>query len=87
VRMGPDLPRADPATAADALAAALGGDLGGPPSTPTFHSVRTILQSPSWHREVVERLHAQAPEAAVEIVDAHTFYALVRQHLRGGRLS
>ncbi|SDT14103.1 GxGYxYP domain-containing protein [Actinopolymorpha singaporensis] len=81
VRMGPDLPRADPATAARALRDALDGDLAGPPAAPRFLCVRTILESPSWHREVVDMVLAQAREAAVELVDAHTFYALVRQHL------
>ncbi|GAA2756777.1 GxGYxYP domain-containing protein [Actinopolymorpha rutila] len=81
VRMGPDLPRADAATAARALRDALDGDLSGPPAAPRFLSVRTILESPSWHRDVVDTVHAQAPGAAVEFVDAHTFYALVRQHL------
>ena len=81
VRMGPDLPRADPLTAADALQGALDGDLTGPPTAPEFHCLRTILMSPSWHREVVDTVGARVPEAALEVVDAHTFYALVRLHL------
>ncbi len=81
VRMGPDLPRGDAATAAQSLRDALDGDLAGPPVTPHFLSVRTILESPTWHRDVADTVHAQAPGAVVVFVDAHTFYALVRQHL------
>ncbi len=84
VRMGPDIPRADVPTAAEALQGALDGDLTAPPAAPEFHSVRTILMSPTWHREVVDLVVAQVPDAALEIVDAHTFYALVRQHLTPG---
>ncbi|WP_020575629.1 GxGYxYP domain-containing protein [Actinopolymorpha alba] len=81
IRMGPDLPRADVSTAARALQGALDGDLSRPPDAPEFLSVRTILQGPSWHRDVVNTVEAQVPGAAVEVVDAHTFYALLRLHL------
>lgn len=81
VRMGPDLPRASAADGAAALLAALDGDPGGPPETAEFHSLRTILEGPGWHRDVVDGAVAQAPAAAIEIVDAHTFYALVRESL------
>jgi len=84
VRMAGDLPRADPATGADALRGLLGGDLAGPPAEPTFHSVRTILMTPTWHRQVVDLVRADAPDAGLEIVDAHTFYQLARQHARTG---
>ncbi|GAA4991596.1 GxGYxYP domain-containing protein [Actinopolymorpha pittospori] len=83
VRMGPDLPRADVATASQALQAALDGDLAGPPPEPEFHSIRTILATPSWHRDIVAAVRGRVPDAALEIVDAHTFYALVRLHLGG----
>lgn len=80
VRMGPDLPRAGVPEASDALQAALTGDLSGPPAAPEFHSIRTILEPPSWHRDVVATVNGRVPDAAMEVVDAHTFYALVRQH-------
>jgi hypothetical protein len=81
VRMGPDLPRASAADGATALIAALDGDLAAAPGAPEFHSVRTILEPPSWHRDVVAAAEAAHPDAALEIVDAHTFYALVRRQL------
>jgi hypothetical protein len=83
VRMGPDLPRAGVPEAADALQAAFEGDLAGPPPAPAFHSIRTILEPPSWHRDVVAAVTGRIPDAAVEIIDAHTFYALVRQYQLG----
>ena len=82
VRMGPDLPRASAADGATALIAALQGDLTGPPPAAEFHSVRTILESPSWHRDVVAGVPGAHPDAAVEVVDAHTFYLLAAQSQR-----
>ncbi|HEY6738665.1 MAG TPA: GxGYxYP domain-containing protein [Actinopolymorphaceae bacterium] len=77
VRMGPDLPRAGVPEGATALRNALSGDLSGPPPEPRFHSIRTILMNPTWHRDVVASVRAEVPDAEMEIVDAHTFYALV----------
>lgn len=81
VRMGPDLPRASVAEGAAALQGALAGDLSAPPAQPDFHSIRTILMSPSWHRDVVTTVTSANPDAAMEVVDAHTFYALVKLSL------
>lgn len=79
VRMGPDLPRGPATDAATALQNALSGDLSQPPAQPEFHSVRTILMSATWHRQVVDAVAQAIPDAGVTVVDALTFYALVRQ--------
>jgi GxGYxYP putative glycoside hydrolase C-terminal domain/GxGYxY sequence motif in domain of unknown function N-terminal/NPCBM-associated, NEW3 domain of alpha-galactosidase len=81
VRMSGDLPRGSVAEGAAAFRGYLDGDLSTPPLVPEFHSMRTILMSPSWHRDVVASVRDEIPEAGMEIVDAHTFYALVRHYL------
>ncbi|MEQ7005593.1 NEW3 domain-containing protein [Actinopolymorpha sp. B17G11] len=81
VRMRGDLPRGTVAEGAAAFRGYLDGDVAAPPFVPEFHSMRTILMSPSWHRDVVAAVRAEIPEAGVEVVDAHTFYALVRHYL------
>jgi hypothetical protein len=81
VRMRGDLPRGTVAEGAAAFRGYLDGDVAAPPFVPEFHSMRTILMSPSWHRDVVAAVYDEVPEAGVEVVDAHTFYALVRRYL------
>jgi hypothetical protein len=81
VRMRGDLPRGTVGEGAAAFRGYLDGDVAAPPFVPEFHSLRTILMSPSWHRDVVAAVHDEIPEAGVEVVDAHTFYALVRHYL------
>jgi len=82
IRMGIDLPRASSDEAAAALESSLEGDTSRPPFAPEFHCFRTILQSPTWHKEVVDRTYADLPNAAVEFVDAYTFYGLLKLYLQ-----
>lgn len=82
IRMGPDLPRGSVADGAEALLDALDGDLSQAPNEPEFHSIRTILQGPGWHRDVVAAAESEQPAAELAIVDAHTFYLLVKEHLQ-----
>lgn len=80
-RMDIDLPRDTSEAAAGALKGALDGDTSRAPYAPEFHVFRTILEPPTWHKEVVEKVQGDLPNAAVELVDAYTFYALIRQYL------
>jgi hypothetical protein len=48
--------------------------------TPQFLVFRSILKSPSWHLRVVEKVRARCPDEPLEVVDAITLLALVRQH-------
>ncbi|HEY8454871.1 MAG TPA: NEW3 domain-containing protein [Actinopolymorphaceae bacterium] len=81
VRATGDLPRGSVADGIAGFRGYLQGDLSAPPFAPEFYSMRTILMSPSWHRDVVAGVQEELPNAGVEVVDAHTFYALVRHYL------
>lgn len=69
--------------AAERIAAALRPDLDSAPPAPQFLWVRTVLQPPSYHAAVVDRLQRTHPDAGITVVDAHTLFALVRRHLAG----
>ena len=69
VRMKLDLDGAPPD--AGATIASLAGV-----NTPKFLFIRTILKSPSWHREVMDT--AVAENSNVEFVDPYTFFLLVK---------
>lgn len=43
-----------------------------------FLWARCTLKSPGWYAEISRHLREQHPEAAVEIVDPYTFFALIR---------
>lgn len=45
---------------------------------PQFMVIRTILQSPTWHKEVMEHAGAKRPE--LRFVDPYTFFALMKRH-------
>jgi hypothetical protein len=47
---------------------------------PRFHFIRTILQSPSWHKAVMERARALDPNIA--FVDPYTFFLLLAANER-----
>ncbi len=47
---------------------------------PPFHWFRDILKTPTWHVQLVEELHKQNPK--VELLDAPTFFELLRIHLQ-----
>lgn len=67
--------------AAASVEGLLSGDTSGAALGPEFHSLRAILQTPTWYKQLVDQVHADLPGAGVEFVDALTFYALVRQYL------
>lgn len=69
----------DPVVAASALADAMATDTSDPPPCPEFVPVRTILRSPTWHADVMDAVHRDHPNAAVEFVDYYTLLALVEQ--------
>lgn len=45
-----------------------------------FHWFRNILKSPNWYVRVIEEIEARAPH--IELLDAPTFFELLRIHLR-----
>lgn len=45
---------------------------------PKFLFLRTILQSPSWHKTAMETARAQNPE--IEFVDPYSFFLLLKEH-------
>ena len=71
VRMKLDLDGAPPD--AGATIASLAGV-----NAPKFLFIRTILKSPSWHREVMDTAVAENPNVA--FVDPYTFFLLVKAH-------
>ncbi|MFO7974180.1 MAG: GxGYxYP family putative glycoside hydrolase [Candidatus Hydrogenedentota bacterium] len=73
VRMKLDLDGAPPD--AGATIASLAGV-----NAPKFLFIRTILKSPSWHRETMEA--AVEANASVEFVDPYTFFLLVKAYER-----
>ncbi|MCO5051638.1 MAG: hypothetical protein M9920_04985 [Verrucomicrobiae bacterium] len=46
---------------------------------PQFLWARSILKSPSWYAQVSQLLQEQHPEAPVTVVDAYTFFGLIRE--------
>lgn len=50
------------------------GDIRGP----YFVPLRTILMSPSWHKETIQRVHELTREGQVRFVNAYTFMNLLR---------
>lgn len=49
-------------------------------NTPKFMFIRTILKSPSWHRDTMAA--AQAEASNLRFVDPYTFFLLLKTHLR-----
>lgn len=50
-------------------------------NVPKFMFIRTILQSPSWHKAVMEKAKSLAPN--LEFVDPYTFFLLLKTHELG----
>jgi hypothetical protein len=50
--------------------------------TPQFLIFRSILKTPTWHRELVDKLKARHPEEPIEVVDAITLLALLKRYER-----
>lgn len=71
VRMKLDL-YGEPAVAGRQIAGLAGQNL------PKFMFIRTILQSPSWHRDTMAAARAANPN--VEFVDPYTFFLLVKEY-------
>lgn len=76
LRMGPDL-----TGGAEQGAATIAGHA--PRQGPGFAIYRTILWSPSAHRDMFERLREARPD--IEVVDPHTLMLLLKRHLEHGR--
>lgn len=70
-----------PAQVAGQIGAMLYGDTSQAPYVPEWHSIRAVLQTPTWYRQVSEQMQADFPSAEVVFLDAFTFYALIRQYL------
>lgn len=82
VQMDRDLPRASASEGAYALESALDGDTSKTPFAPEFHSFRTIQEGPGWHKDVVDQVRNDLPNAEVKFVDAYTFYTLLKLYLK-----
>ncbi|QDU71454.1 GxGYxYP domain-containing protein [Mucisphaera calidilacus] len=50
-----------------------------------FLMFRSILQSPVWHQQVIERIKEQDPEDRIRFLDAYSFFRLVRHHEQSRR--
>ena len=77
LRMGPDLP--NPTEGAKSIAAAFPPPVNGAPAEPHFRIFRTILWSPSAHREMHDGLKRDRPD--IEWVDPHVLFLLLRHTL------
>lgn len=86
LRMGADL--SNPADGAQKIAAAFSKPaVGTTPTVPAFHIFRTILWSPSAHRDMRDALKRDRPD--IEWVDPNVLFLLLRHALEaepGGRL-
>ncbi|HOX38618.1 MAG TPA: GxGYxYP family putative glycoside hydrolase [Candidatus Brocadiia bacterium] len=78
IRMRTDL-HGNPPEAGKWIADNCGKDL------PHFMFIRTILKSPSWHRDVMANALKQAGEEKLKFVDPYTFFLLLKTH-EGGKL-
>lgn len=75
VRMRSDLVWS-PQESADRVAESF-GDL-----RPEFMVFRTILKTPSWHRDFRDALRAECPDENVQVVDPYTFMYLVKRYVQ-----
>lgn len=73
IRMGADFHQVPVADAAERIVAAAGGLVG-----PRFMPLRTILKSPSWHKEVMEAVAASPGGERVRFLDAYSFMLLLK---------
>lgn len=73
IRMGMDLD-GDPPAAGAAVAGLVAKDL------PRFAVIRTILKSPTWHRQTMERAAAAPGGDRIRFVDPYTFFLLLKMH-------
>ena len=78
LRFDHDLVDSDPARAAGVVLARIGARRG--EGAPPFHWFRDILKSPTWHVRVMEEIRQK--NAKVELLDAPTFFELLRIHLQ-----
>jgi hypothetical protein len=51
------------------------------PAGVEFYVARTVVQSPTWHKNCEAAMNRDRPRAAVRFVDARTFFALLRKTL------
>ncbi len=49
---------------------------------PQFVPIRTILKSPSWHKETMEAAVEADPTKRLEFVDMYSFFVLLKAHLQ-----
>jgi hypothetical protein len=73
IRMGMDLD-GDPPAAGAAVAGLVAKDL------PRFAVIRTILKSPTWHKQTMERAAAAPGGDRIRFVDPYTFFLLLKTH-------
>lgn len=77
----PTCPERDLPDSAEAAARLIADHAAGLNGQPRFLWARSILKSPAWYARVSERLRERHPEAPVTVVDPHTFFGLLREHL------
>lgn len=51
------------------------------PAGVEFYVARTVVQSPTWHKDCAAAMVRDRPRAAVEFVDAKTYFALLKKTL------
>jgi hypothetical protein len=49
---------------------------------PQFFTMRTILKSPTWHKETMEHAQAAPKGDQLRFVDPYTFFLLLKTHLQ-----
>ncbi len=54
------------------------------PKEKKFHVLRTICASPTRHDEILAEMKRQRPEANIELVDPHTFFAFAKYAVENG---
>lgn len=77
IRMGADFHGASPEQAADRIAREAANR-----TAPAFLPLRTILKSPSWHKETMERVGRLPGGKDVRFVDAYRFMLLLKHRER-----
>lgn len=77
IRMGADFHRTDPPAAAARIVEIVRETAG-----PRFLPLRTILKSPSWHEETMDRAAALPGGANLRFLDAYSFMLLLAIHER-----
>ncbi|MHB9045546.1 MAG: hypothetical protein ACYC35_06335 [Pirellulales bacterium] len=70
----------DPRAAADEILDRSGGE------EPRFMVLRTILKTPSWHKEVMDRVAQSAAGSRTRFVDPFTFFLLLKNYEHGQHL-